>query len=78
MVNLSRTGAMLHTPEPVIDGDTCTLTLVDTENVHGQLEGRIVWCKEDKPGTYYTGVAFRNLSPDNEYIIDLQMLRHTA
>lgn len=73
--DLNRTGAMLHSPDLLRVGDQVTVTLMANDGSSGILEARIVWAERDDQGEYNAGVAFRNLSPDEEYLVDLQLLR---
>jgi|GEM_PF-2800610 muconolactone delta-isomerase len=75
VVDLNRTGAMLHVERALTPGDYCTLTLIAADGACGELDARVVWAERDASGEYNAGVAFRNLSPDEEYLIDLQLVR---
>jgi hypothetical protein len=75
VVDLNRTGAMLHIERALTPGDYCTLTLIAANGAYGELDARIIWAERDGSGEYHAGVAFRNLSPDEEYLIDLQLMR---
>lgn len=73
--DLNRTGAMLHSTQLLRTGDEVTITLIADDGSSGVLEARIVWAERDDKGEYNAGVAFRNLSPDEEYLVDLQLVR---
>ena len=66
---------MLHSPDLLRVGDQVTMTLMADDGRSGILEARIVWAERDNSGRYIAGVAFRNLSPDEEYLVDLHLLR---
>jgi hypothetical protein len=55
--------------------DVCTFTLVTDEGRSGDLQGRIVWVAQEASGAYRAGVAFRNITPDEQYLLDLQLVR---
>jgi hypothetical protein len=69
-LNLSRTGAMLQTPEQLLPGELCTLIPARPDGGYGYLPARIVWIGFSRNGTYRAGVAFRDLSPDLERLIE--------
>lgn len=73
--DLNHSGAMLHAPQLLKQGDRVTITLMADDGMTGTLEARIVWAENDDKGEYNAGVAFRNLTADEEYLIDLQMVR---
>ncbi len=73
--DLNRTGALLHATQLLKTGDPVTITLIADDGSIGVLEARIVWAERDVQGEYNAGVAFRKLSPDEEYLVDLQLIR---
>ncbi len=74
-LNLSRTGALIETREPLLTGEQCTFTLAKPNGGYGDIPARIVWMEKKPEGGYRAGVAFRNLSPDEEYLVDLHLVR---
>ncbi len=74
-INLSTKGALIEASEEVFVNDICTLSLVTNDARNVPVQGRIVWVKTYENSTYRAGVAFRNLSPDAEYLISLQLVR---
>lgn len=74
VMNLSRTGALVETKELLVSGEMCTFTLAKPTGGYGDIPARIVWV-ERKDGGYRAGVAFRNLSPEEEYLVDLHLVR---
>jgi hypothetical protein len=72
---LNRTGARLYSLNPLRVGEPVTVALMADDGSGGALEARIVWAARDDKGEYNAGVAFRNLSPDKEYLMDLRLLR---
>ena len=74
-INLSTKGALIEASEEVFVNDLCTLSLVTNDARNVPVQGRIIWVKTYEDSTYRAGVAFRNLSPDAEYLISLQLVR---
>lgn len=74
-LNLSRTGALITSPELLVPGENCTITVAKPNGGYGDIPVRVVWANRDDRGVYQVGVAFRNLSPDQEYLVDLHLLR---
>lgn len=74
-LNLSRTGALITSPEVLVAGEQCTLTVAKPNGGFGDIPVRVVWSEKDAKGVYRVGVMFRNLSPDQEYLVDLHLLR---
>ena len=74
VVNLNHTGLKFHTDEPIAAGACGTVTLLREQTVLGQVEARIVWAAPDNSGDCEAGMVFRNLSPDDEYLVDLQWI----
>ncbi len=75
VVNLNHTGVRLHGDKPIAAGICGTLTLLRDQTVVGRIEARIVWSARDAAGACDAGLVFRNLSPDDEYMLDLQWIR---
>lgn len=76
MVNLSRTGALVQAPDVLVPGEVCTLTLSKPTGGYGDIPARIVWAERRSDGEgYRAGVAFRNLTADEEYLVDLHLVR---
>lgn len=40
-----------------------------------QIDARIIWVASTGDGDYHAGIAFRNLTPDEAYPVDLQLVR---
>lgn len=76
--DLNRTGAMIHSGTLLRQDDQVTMTLIANDGSSGILEARVIWVERDPQGEYNAGVAFRNLTADEEYLIDLQMVRGTS
>lgn len=74
-LNLSRNGALISSPELLVPGENCTLTLVKPNGGYGDIPVRVVWCEKEESGAFRVGVAFRNLSPEQEYLVDLYLVR---
>lgn len=74
-LNLSRTGALITSPELLAPGEYCTITVSKPTGGYGDIPVRVVRAEKDEQGVYRVGVAFRNLSPDQEYLVDLHLLK---
>jgi hypothetical protein len=74
-LDLSTKGALIESEEPLFQDQVCTFKLVTSEARLVQVEGRVAWVKPQEQGIYHAGVAFRNLSADEEYWISLQLVR---
>lgn len=78
MVNMSRTGALVQAKDVLVPGEVCILTLSKPTGGYGDIPARIVWAERRSDGEgYRAGVAFRNLTADEEYLVDLHLL-HSA
>ncbi len=75
-LNLSRTGALITSPELLAPGEYCTITVSKPNGGYGDIPVRVVRSERDPNGVYRVGVAFRNLSPDQEYLVDLHLIRN--
>lgn len=74
-LDLSAKGALIESAEPLFENQVCTFRLTTSDARAVQVEGRIAWVKLREQGMYHAGVAFRNLSADEEYALALQMVR---
>ena len=74
-LNLSTKGALVESTDELFVDIVCRFNLVTSDGRNVLLQGRIVWVKAQEDGTYRAGVVFRNLSPEEEYIISLQLVR---
>lgn len=74
-LDLSTKGALIESTEPLFENQVCAFRLVTNDARTVQVEGRIAWVKLQEKGIYHAGVVFRNLSPDEEYWLSLQMVR---
>ena len=74
-LNLSSTGALIESPNQLSPDEVCTFTLATDDGHSGEIQGRIVWVAQNAGGAYRAGVAFRNLTPDEQYLLDLQLVR---
>ena len=74
-INLSTKGALIESNEEIFIDSVCVFSLVTNDARSVPVQGRIVWVKTYENSTYRAGVAFRNLSPDAEYLISLQLIR---
>lgn len=70
-LNLSREGALIESREPLAPGETCAFAF-ETGRADGLVPARIVWTQNNY-GTYRSGVVFRNLTPDEQYIVDVHL-----
>ncbi|MBI5301104.1 MAG: PilZ domain-containing protein [Chloroflexi bacterium] len=77
-INLSHTGALIESAERLFSGEDCTFELVTDDGRRAEISGRIVWVKQETDNVYRAGVAFRNLSPDEEYLLDLELVRKST
>lgn len=74
--NLNRTGALVESPELLAPGEVCTFTVSKPNGGYGDIPARIVWAERIPDGAFHAGVAFRNLSPEEEYLVDLLLVRN--
>jgi hypothetical protein len=74
-LNLSSTGALIESSDRLVVKDVCTFKLVTDDGRSADIQGRIVWVEQGPGGAYRAGVAFRNLTPDEQYLLDLQLAR---
>jgi len=74
-LDLSSTGALIESPERMFPEDVCTFRLVTNDGHRAEVQGRIVWVAQNPGGDYRAGVAFRNITPDAQYLLDLQLVR---
>lgn len=71
-INLSRTGALVQSATALVAGDICTLTLSRPAGGYGDIPARIVRVERQPDGSYHAGLEFRNLSADEEFLVDSQ------
>jgi len=74
-LNLSSTGALIESPDRLFPEDVCTFKLVTDDGRSGEVQGRVVWVEQNPGGAYRAGIAFRNITPDEQYLLDLQLVR---
>jgi hypothetical protein len=74
-LNLSNAGALVESSEEMFANQICTFELATSDSRWVQVQGHIIWVKRDENGTYQAGVAFRNLSADEVYLLDLQLVK---
>ena len=74
-LNLSKAGALIESFDPMFTGEVCTFTLMPDVGPSAAIRGHVIWVEESSSGAYHAGVAFRNLTPDEEYLLDLQLVR---
>ena len=74
-LNLSAKGALIESTQEIFVGSVCTFTFLTDNGREASVQGRIVWVKANEDHTYDAGVVFRNLSPEAEYLISLQLVR---
>ena len=77
-LNLSREGTLIESAERLFPNEECTFELVTDDGQRVEIMGRIAWVKPEGEQVYQAGVAFRNLSPDERYLLDLELVRKTA
>jgi hypothetical protein len=73
--NLSISGALIDSSERLFEGEICRFDVVTADGHRGEIEGRIVWANAESNGSWRAGIAFRNLSPDEQYLLDLQLVK---
>ena len=78
IVDLSRTGALLQVEQLLAIGELCTLTLAKPNGGYGDIPARVVRAERNPDGGYRVGVTFRNLDPEQEYLVDLYLMRGTV
>lgn len=74
-LDLSNKGALIESSDELFQNQVCTFHLVTSDSSTVQVEGRVAWVKSIEKGVFRAGVAFRNLSADEEYAISLQLVR---
>jgi hypothetical protein len=72
-LNLSEAGALIELPDPMSPGQQCRFTLLLDYGHNVQLEGRVVRVIPEANGLYQVGVAFRNLTPEDQYLLARQL-----
>jgi len=75
IVNLSHDGALIESPELLFAGEVCVFDLVTNDAKNVEVQGRVAWVNPLENNVYRAGVAFRNLSADEEYLLDLTLVR---
>lgn len=78
ILDLSRTGALLKIDALLMIGELCTLTLPKPNGGYGDIRVRVVRAERDAENGYRAGVTFRNLDHEQEYLVDLHLMRGTA
>jgi hypothetical protein len=73
-LDLSEGGAQLRSSRALEVGEILSLTLSLDDSKHVVLEGRVTRVVQ-ADGGYNVGVAFRNLTPEDQYLIELQVLK---
>ena len=74
-LNLSSNGAQIESSDRLFPEDVCTFKVVTDDGHSGEIQGRIVWVAQNPGGAYRAGVAFRNITPDEQYLLDLELVR---
>lgn len=74
-LNLSKRGALIEASVPIFESEDCTFSLTANDGQHADIQGRIVWSTKVADGINRAGVAFRNLTADEEYLLELQLVR---
>lgn len=74
-INLSKSGALVESPVPLFVGEICTFSLRSSSGQKTSIRGHVIWVTKLDNGTFQGGVAFRNLTADEEYFLDLQLAR---
>ncbi len=74
-VNLSSKGALIEAADKLYPEKVCTFKFVMDDARIVEVQGRIAWVTQPQPGVYHAGVAFRNVSVDEQYLLDLQIAR---
>lgn len=75
-LNLSKSGALIESSDPMFEGEVCTFSLLTESGQSAAIRGHIIWVAQGEGDSYHAGVAFRNLTPDEEYLLDLQLVRN--
>lgn len=73
ITDLNRTGAMLHAKETLRQGNECTLTLLADDGSQAEIDAHIVWARRSPNLGYDAGLAFGELSPAQEALVDLYL-----
>ena len=66
VLNISRGGMLLESPEPIESG-LVSLMATDAKNNLIEIDGNLVYCKKSSTGRYHSGVSF--IGTEKEIII---------
>ena len=77
-LDLSERGALIQMPAPVPIDEAIALTLNLDRGGSVMLEAHVVHVGTAKNGIYPIGVSFRNLTVDDEYLLNRQMQKDVA
>lgn len=75
-LNLSKSGALIESSDPMFEGEVCTFSLMTETDQSAAIRGHIIWVERGTGDSYHMGVAFRNMTPDEEYFLDSQLVRN--
>jgi hypothetical protein len=70
ITDLNRTGAMLHARETLRQGNECMLTLLADDGIQAEIGAQIVWARRNPNLEYDAGLAFGELSPSQQALVD--------
>lgn len=74
-LNLSRTGALITAVELLVPDEHCVIRLSKPGGGYSDLPVRVVWGLRNDEGIYCVGVEFRNLSRQEQELVDLALAR---
>ena len=74
-LNLSERGALIRSQHAFASGDELGLALNLSGGKSVHVEGRVAHVEPLEGGVFDVGVHFRNLTPDDQYLIELQLAK---
>ena len=77
-LNLSDRGMLLETPDLFAPGQTLSFEIMLDFNQIAQVEGKIVWYKQQDKGLNRAGIEFPNLSRAQQKLIEDQVAGYTG
>ncbi len=76
-LNISRSGILIESPDPIVIGDSVLLTTVDLNDNLIEIKGKPIYCRITDCGMYQIGISF--IGSDDEksiFVVKLIKLHH--
>jgi hypothetical protein len=74
LLNLSNSGAMIQLGNALFADEICSISLAEAIGQSDPIDGRVIWIEPLPDKSYQAGLAFRNLTPDQEYLLEMQLV----